>query len=235
MIFGPLRLVLRVAALALLVVVAYFAVTFVQIWLRGHEHSSASAQAILVFGTTEDDGTPSAELTVRLDHALALYRAGRAPLIAVTGGKRPGDVFTEGGVSATFLERHGVPAADILVGSGSDTWQNVATVLPLLAKHHVRTVLTVTDPFHEYRAMAIAAAQGLVPYPSPVSDSPTAHFALWRYYLKETLAVGVGRVVGYGRLSSWTGGTPEVTTTTSGPRPASSSPPLVWRARRPVR
>jgi hypothetical protein len=29
---------------------------------------------------------------------------------------------------------------------------------------------------------------------------------LWRYYLKETLAVGVGRVVGYGRLSHWTTG-----------------------------
>lgn len=215
MILGPLRLALRVVALVVLVVVLYFAVTFVQIWLRGHEHSSAHAQAILVFGTTEDDGTPSAELTVRLDHALALFREHRAPLVAVTGGRRPGDAYTEGGVSATFLERHGVPAKDILVGAGSDTWQNVATVAPLLRAHHVRTVLTVTDPFHEYRAMAVAAAQGLVPYPSPVSDSPTVHYSLWLYYLKETLEVGVGRVVGYGRLSSWTGGTPETTTTTT--------------------
>ena len=59
----------------------------------------------------------------------------------------------------------------------------------------------VTDPFHEYRAMAISSAQGLMPYPSPVRDSPTIKHQLWRYYLKETLEVGVGRIVGYGRLS----------------------------------
>jgi uncharacterized SAM-binding protein YcdF (DUF218 family) len=124
--------------------------------------------------------------------------------VAVTGGHRPGDVYTEAGVSATYLEHHGVPSAHILQGSGSDTWQNVASVLPLLKKHHLKTVITVTDPFHEYRAMAIASAQGLTPYPSPVRNSPTIKHDLWRYYLKETLEVGVGRIVGYGRLSSWT-------------------------------
>jgi uncharacterized SAM-binding protein YcdF (DUF218 family) len=222
-ILGPLRPVLRVVALFVAVLVVYFGVTFVQIWLRGHEHSTARAQAILIFGTTEDDGTPSAELTVRLAHALALFRDGRAPLVAVTGGKRPGDLYTEGGVSATYLERHGVPAKDILIGAGSDTWQNVATVLPALQAHRVRTVLTVTDPFHEYRAMAIAAAQGLVPYPSPVSDSPTVHYSLWRYYLKETLEVGVGRIVGYRRLSSWTTGSVASTTTTTTATPTTTT------------
>ncbi len=64
----------------------------------------------------------------------------------------------------------------------------------------------MTDPFHEYRAMAISSAQGLTPYPSPVRNSPTIKYQLWRYYLKETLEVGVGRIVGYGRLSHWTTG-----------------------------
>ena len=45
-----------------------------------------------------------------------------------------------------------------------------------------------------------------LPYPSPVRDSPTIKYQLWRYYLKETLEVGVGRIVGYGRLSRWTTG-----------------------------
>jgi uncharacterized SAM-binding protein YcdF (DUF218 family) len=203
-IFGPIKLLLRILSALMTLVVLYFGVTFVQIWQRGHEHSTASAQAILVYGTTEDNGTPSPELTARLNQALTLYRAGRAPWIAVTGGRRPGDVYTEAGVSATYLEHHGVPASHILQGSGSDTWQNVASVVPLLKAHHLKTVITVTDPFHEYRAMAIASAQGLTPYPSPVRNSPTIKHELWRYYLKETLEVGVGRIVGYGRLSSWT-------------------------------
>jgi uncharacterized SAM-binding protein YcdF (DUF218 family) len=204
MIFGPFKLILRIISAIMTVIVLYFAVTFVQIWMRGHEHTTVSAQAILVYGTTEDNGTASPELAARLDQALALYRDHRAPWVAVTGGNKPGDVYTEAGVSATYLEKRGVPASHILVGSGSDTWQNVETVLPKLKAHHITTVITVTDPFHEYRAMAIASAQGLTPFPSPVRNSPTVKHQLWRYYLKETLEVGVGRIIGYGRLSSWT-------------------------------
>ena len=119
--------------------------------------------------------------------------------MAVTGSNRPGDVYTEAGVSKTYLEDHGVPASRILVGGGSNTWENVETVMPKLKAHHIKTVITVTDPFHEFRAMAIASSQGLIPYPSPVSNSPTIKYQLWRYYLKETLEVGVGRIVGFGR------------------------------------
>ncbi|MFZ0768414.1 MAG: YdcF family protein [Acidimicrobiales bacterium] len=204
MIFGLFKWTLRVLSALMLLFVLYFGVTFLQIWWRGHQHTTKDAQAILVFGTTEDNGKASPELTARLDQALTLYRAGRAPWIAVTGGRRPGDVYTEAGVSATYLEDQGVPVDRVLKGAGSDTWQNVETVLPKLKEHRIKTVITVTDPFHEYRAMAIATAQGLTPYPSPVRNSPTIKHELWRYYLKETLEVGVGRIVGYGRLSSWT-------------------------------
>jgi uncharacterized SAM-binding protein YcdF (DUF218 family) len=207
-ILGPLKLAARLAAAVVIVLSGYFAVTFVQIWLRGHEHSSADAAAILVFGTTEDNGTPSLELTDRLKVALALYRAGRAGYVAVTGSRQPGDAYTEAGVSAGFLERHGVPKARVIVGGGVDTWQNVESVAAALLKRGLTSVLTVTDPFHEYRAMAIASDFGLAPYPSPVADSPTSHYGLWRYYLKETLEVGVARVVGYQRLSEWTARTP---------------------------
>jgi uncharacterized SAM-binding protein YcdF (DUF218 family) len=202
-IFGPFKLILRIVSALISIVIIYFAVTFVQIWLTGHEHSTRHAQAILVFGTTEDNGTPSPELRARLDQALVLWHKGRAPWIAVTGGKRPGDQFTEAGVSAAYLEGKGVPASKILVGAGTNTWQNVATVLPKLKSHHIKTVLTVTDPFHEDRAMAISSSQGLTPFPSPVRNSPTVKHSLWKYYAKETFEVGIGRIIGYGRFSSW--------------------------------
>ncbi len=204
MIFQVLRLIARVLGVLVLVLVLYFGVTFVQIWLRGHDHTTKSAQAILIFGTTEDNGTPSPELKARLDQALSLYDAGRAPWVAVTGGRRPGDVYTEAGASAMYLENHGVPASRILKGAGSDTWQNVSTIIGKLRRHHIKTVITVTDPFHEYRAMAISSDQGLTPDPSPVRNSPTIKHQLWRFYLKETLEVGVGRIVGYHHLSEWT-------------------------------
>ena len=203
MIFGPIKLVLRIISLMATIVVVYFAVTFVQIWLTGHQHSSSNAQAIFVFGTAEDNGVPSPELQARLDHALALWKDHRAPWIVVTGGKRPGDVYTESGVSATYLIAHGVPGSAIIRGYGSDTWQNVATSLPSMQRNHIVTVLTVTDPFHEDRAMAISSSQGLTPFPSPVDDKS---MSTWNYYFKETFEVGVGRIIGFERLSQWTGG-----------------------------
>jgi uncharacterized SAM-binding protein YcdF (DUF218 family) len=210
-----IKVVAKTVGLVVLILVVYFGVTFVQIWMRGHQHTSRSAQAILVFGTTEDNGVPSPELRARLDQALHLYKMGRAPWVVVTGGRRPGDIYTEAGVSATYLENHGVSTSHILQGAGSDTWQNVATVVGALKRHHITTVITVTDPFHEYRAMAIASAQGLVPYPSPVRNSPTIKYELWRFYLKETLEVGVGRIIGYHLLSEWTT-TPVTTHRSSG-------------------
>ena len=203
MIFGPFKLILRIISAVVSILIIYFAITFVQIWLTGHEHSTRHAQAILVFGTTEDNGTPSPELQARLDQARVLWHKGRAPWIAVTGGKRPGDQFTEAGVSAAYLEGKGVPASKILVGAGTNTWQNVQTVVPKLKAHHITTVLTVTDPFHEDRAMAISSSQGLTPFPSPVRNSPTVKHSLWKYYAKETFEVGIGRIIGYGRFSSW--------------------------------
>jgi uncharacterized SAM-binding protein YcdF (DUF218 family) len=200
---GPIKLVLRIITTLISVVILYFAITFVQIWMTGHEHSTKHTQAILVFGTTEDNGTPSPELQARLDQALVLWHKDRAPWIAVTGGKRPGDHFTEAGVSATYLESHGVPASKILKGSGTDTWQNVSSVRSKLKTHHIKTVLTVTDPFHEDRAMSIASSQGLTPYPSPVRNSPTVKHSLWKYYLKETFEVGIGRIIGYQQFHSW--------------------------------
>ncbi|MGH3732188.1 MAG: YdcF family protein [Acidimicrobiales bacterium] len=131
-----------------LVVFLYFGATFVQIWLRGHEHTTKSAQAISAFGTREDNRTPPSELKARLEQALNSMTS-VAPWVAVTGGRRPGDIFSEAGASATFLEDHGVPKSRIVKGGGSDTWQNVSTVIAALRRHHIKTVITVTDPFHE--------------------------------------------------------------------------------------
>ena len=204
MIFGPFNLVLRIISAVVSAVLLYFFITFLQVWLTGQNHATQSAQAILVFGTTEDNGTPSPELQARLNQALLLYQEHRAPWVVVTGGNKPGDVYTEAGVSAAYLEQHGVPKGAILRGAGSDTWQNVASVIGQMKSHHLTSVLCVTDPFHEDRAMAIASGQGLTTYPSPVPNSPTVKVGLWKYYLKETLEVGVGRIIGFHLLSEWT-------------------------------
>ena len=62
------------------------------LWLYGQIHYYAThdqarpADAIAVFGAAEYDGRPSPVLRARLDHALALYREGLAPLVITLGG-----------------------------------------------------------------------------------------------------------------------------------------------------
>ncbi len=198
----PIKLAIRVMAVSLAVIVGYVAITGLQVWLTSRERSTSKADAIVVFGSAEYDGRPSPDLEARLDEALALYNEGRAPVVAVTGSKLAGDSHTEAGVSAAYLHARGVPETAIVLGGGSDTYENMGSVAPELKARGVKTVLVVTDPFHEDRAMAIASTFGFEPSPDPTTSSPIAGWGRLPYFAKETVAVAAGRIFGYGLLSS---------------------------------
>jgi hypothetical protein len=198
----PIKIILKVISSVISLIVLYFVVTLVQVWMTGQQHSLNSAQAIVVLGAAEYNGTPSSDLAARLGEAYTLYKSGRAPLIAVTGGNLPGDAYTEAGVSATYLRSQGVPSSAIIQGSGADTYQNIQSIAPQLKARGVSTLLVVTDSFHEDRSMAIASTFGFRPYPSPTTTSPIQRWSQFPYYLRETVAVGVGRITGYSFLSN---------------------------------
>src|ERR1035438_3249162 len=64
---------------------------------RDQADQFARPDAIGVFGAAEYDGRPSPVYRARLDHALALYSRGIAPLIITLGGNG-GDQYNEGAV-----------------------------------------------------------------------------------------------------------------------------------------
>ena len=198
---GRLPLVLRAIVLLLLAILGYFVVTGVQVWLTSREYSPRQASAIVVMGAAQYDGVPSPDLRSRLDEALLLYRRGFAPLIVATGYKELGDQFTEAQAGGTYLEQHGVPSSAIVEVGGSDSYENLADADTVLRARGDGTVLIATDPFHEDRSMAIASGLGLVAYPTPTRTSPIKGFATVPYFLKEAIAVGMGRVIGYRELS----------------------------------
>jgi uncharacterized SAM-binding protein YcdF (DUF218 family) len=202
MLLWPVKLALKIVGVVAAIVLVYVAVTFVQVWETSHANDPHDANAALVFGTAADYTKPAPDLEARLDRALGLWRGGLVPLIAVTGGKLPGDEYTEAQISAMWLEQNHVPSGDIVQGGGDDSWQNVADVAPTLRADGVRSVLVVTDPFHEDRAMAIASSFGFAPSPTPSLHSPIHGLTELGYLLKESVEVAVGRIVGYGTLSS---------------------------------
>ncbi len=203
MIFWPARLVWRVVVLSVALVFAllvYFGVTAFQVWLTSRQYDPRSAQAIVVMGAAQYDGVPSPDLRARLEEALDLYQHGYAPVIMVTGAKEMGDKFTESEASAKWLEFHGVPAHAIMEVGGDDSWQNLADAAPELQHRGITKVLVVTDPFHEDRSMAIATDVGLTPYPTPTRTSPISGWSTVPYFAKETLGVGLGRIIGFSHL-----------------------------------
>lgn len=184
-------------------VALYLGVTFVQVWRAARADQARPADAIVVFGTAQYNGVPSPVLAARLDHAIELYQKDLAPVIVVTGGNQPGDQFTEATASANYLIQRGIPDEDVLREvSGTSSWQSLAAAANFLDDRQITDVLLVSDPFHSLRIRAMASELGLEAHASPTRTSPIRGLTEARYMARETVAVAVGRIVGFRRQAS---------------------------------
>lgn len=185
-----------VSLVLLAVVVAYVGGTFVQVWQASGRDGARPAQAIVVMGAAQYDGRPSPVLKNRLDHALDLYDDGLAPMIVVTGGRQEGDRFTEATSGYNYLRTQGVPDEDIRREvQGATTYESLTAVARFLATEGIDDVVVVSGPAHAKRLAEVARAVGLDAAVSPSSGRPSI-----RTMARETFAVSVGRILGYGRM-----------------------------------
>lgn len=192
------RLPFKIAGALVAVGVVYLVATFGQVWWASRQHSDASASAIVVMGAAQWNGRPSPDLKDRLDHAAALFRAGRAGEIIVTGGKQKGDRVTQGVTGYDYLTGIGIPAGDVkLENQGTNSYTELSAAANIMRSQHLRPdVLLVSDPYHSLRISQIATELGLSPHVSPDGVSSSL-YSLGR----ETAAVSLGRIIGYRRLS----------------------------------
>jgi len=146
---------------------------YVAIRRQAGDDEARPADAIVVFGAAEYNGTPSPVLKARLDQALELEDRNLAPAIITTGGSGGDPHFTEGGVGRDYLIQQGVAEAIILSETRSDTtYESVRAVAQILKERHARTCIAVSDGFHLYRIKLMFRAQGITAYASPAPDSP---------------------------------------------------------------
>lgn len=187
--------VLAVAALGAL----YWAVSLLQVIGAADDVDSGSADAIVVLGAAQFDGTPSPVFASRLDQAIELWRDGRAQLVITTGSNQQGDRFTEGFSGFVHLREAGVPEPAILtIVDGDDSYQQLTAAQAQLHDRGLDTALLVSDGYHTFRLRSIADEIGL-----SVIVSPTALEATTDDYLRESTAVSLGRLISYRRLSAW--------------------------------
>jgi uncharacterized SAM-binding protein YcdF (DUF218 family) len=196
----------RVLLVLLALVLAYFAVTtaLVARWMGKDERPKVDA--IVVLGAAQYDGRPSAIYEARLEHALDLWSGGVAPLLVFTGGKEPGDRFTEGGTGARWATARGVPASAVLTEEASrTTYQNLAGAKRALQRRDPDggrpRIVVVSDPFHMFRAVKQADDLGMDAYPSPTRTSPlsASRLKLTELVLREDLAIAGYLLSGAGK------------------------------------
>ena len=186
--------------------ISYVVITAASLAWTGSHPDTKSVDAIVVMGAAQYDGVPSPLLASRLQHALDLWKLKQAPVIAVTGGKRIGDRFTEGDTSRRWLTDRGVPAANIIVESvGHSTWESIENLAPLLNEADVHSVVVVSSSWHVQRAELSLEELGFRAHSSASPDGVLSGSSEKSKLIREIAGVSLGRIIGFGTLFDITG------------------------------
>ncbi|MEU2351246.1 YdcF family protein [Modestobacter sp. NPDC049651] len=189
----------RVVGAAVMAAVLLVVSTALAIWWTARQDARPSSDAIVVLGSAQYNGVPSSIFEARLEHALALYRDGVAPVVVTVGGKKSGDAFTEAEAGRDYLAKEGVPDDALLaVPHGVDTLESMRDVAGVFDDRGWHTAVLVTDPWHAMRAERMAADAGIDASSSPTRQGPAVQTRTtqFRYILRETAAYLLYRVTG---------------------------------------
>lgn len=206
---------LRVVRSLVLLATAGWLLCLLAIVAWSQRKESAKADVIVVLGAAQYAGRPSPVLRARLDHAIRLWKDGRASQMLLTGGRHPGDILSEAAASRRYVLRRGIPdSVLILEDAGRTTLASMRGAARILATHTLaddslqHTVLLVSDPFHMLRLDLLARVHGLHPLPSPTRTSPISanRSVALEYVLRESIAIPADML-----LSVWLRFSPEDT------------------------
>lgn len=130
--------------------------------------------AVIVLGAAAWGNQPSPVFRERLNHAIALYRAGNVKTLIFTGGQGDRDQPAESIVGKYYALEQGVPEKNILTETRSrTTQQNLYYSNQVATAHHLRRFLIVSDPLHMKRSLLMARDMGMDAYPSA---TPTTRY-----------------------------------------------------------
>ena len=167
---SALRRVTGAAALAAIFLGVF---TAWRIASQGDRDERRPADAIVVLGAAQFNGTPSPVFEARLDHAIELFHEGLAPYLVVTGGKISGDITTEAGAARKYVTERGVPDGAVLSeDQGRTTQESIEGVARLFRARNLRAAVFVSDRTHMLRVLRMAEDQGIASWGSPTTTSP---------------------------------------------------------------
>ena len=170
----PRRRSLRsLVGIGLLLAAGVYTVALAAVLVTSQHDQRRPVEAIVVLGAAQYNGRPSPVLRARLDHAIALYREGYAPLILVTGGVGRGDTTSEAAVGRRYAVREGVPERAILLeAEGRTTTASLEAAAEIMKERGLRRAILVSDPFHMLRLKILARRFDMEVLTSPTRSSP---------------------------------------------------------------
>lgn len=156
-----MKSVFKIILASALIIAAYPGWLAFQVWEQSRDDEVYYADAIVVLGAAQYNGRPSPVFKARLNQAAYLFNEGLADTVIVTGGKQPGDTFTEAAAGAKYLTEEGVPPNQILSETeGLTTLESLKNVWNLVQDRSIEKVLLVSDPMHSERIKRIAGDLG---------------------------------------------------------------------------
>ena len=176
----------------LLVAIGGLTFLYLRIDARSQVDAARTADAIIVLGSkVYTGGHPGPSLNARIQHAIALYKAGYAPYLIFSGGLGDNPP-SEAEVMRRVASSAGVPdSAMILEDQSHSTEDNLANAKALMDTRGLHSAIIVSDPFHLYRSEIIARDLGIDAYGSGASNSPaytTPQLRVW-YTARESMAL----------------------------------------------
>ena len=160
--------------IVVLIVAGTLMLLYHQVDVRASIDKAQQVDAIIVLGAAVwPSERPSPTLNARIQHAIALYRAGYAPRLILSGGlgRYPP---SEAEAMRREMVKAGIPNdALFLEDQSHSTEENLGFSKKIMDAHGWRTAIIASDPSHLYRAEIIARDLGIEAYGSPALLSPT--------------------------------------------------------------
>ena len=182
------KIVKRVIATVLLVVIVLPLYVGGRVWYTANHTEPVKSDAIVVLGAAQFDGVPSPVLEARLQEAKRIFEKDLAPRILTVGSRAPGDRTTEAASGFYWLVDHGIEKKFVdSIPYGRDTFDSTKSYVDVMKKLNLKTAIIVTDQYHCLRAVTMASDLGISTTCAPTRTGPASTSnSSFRYLVRET-------------------------------------------------
>lgn len=216
LLFGPIKLVIKIISLAITAALVYLIVTAVQVGLasnaaNGSAVGAPAASEIILLIPAQTSTTPTPDFVGRLQEALALYQghiatnidlviSSSSTLPQIQLGKNPGEPNNGTNAATQWLTSNGVPKTAIANNYFGSTYRSLQLIAQRLGS--TAHVAIVDDAIETLWISHVAKSAGLTNvsiYPAVGSkELVVREFGnLWR----QTAGVAVGRILGFNHMT----------------------------------